>query len=531
MTIPEYITEQLVNSGVKYVFGIPGGPSIPYLEAFRSGGIEFILASHEGAAAVMADVSARLDGVPGVCHATFGPGAVNLASGAGLSSLDRTPSIFLTSELPESLRNRTVQMNIDHQALYGPLTKKTFRITPDNVCEVMESALRICNEENPGPVHIGLPADLAGIEVSILPKEEMMPPEPVIENDLTALIAILEKSRRPLLAIGLTSARLGMKRKILELLANCPMPVVLTPMAKGLVPEDHPCYAGVLFHALSDYLEDIYEKSDLVIGLGYDPVEYNYESWMPPVPLVHFNTTETDIPSDIEAYKYTGNPAEWFSLLKNLNPGSMIFESGTVKGIRDEMKSVFAGFLSHFGPVAALSILRAELPAETIVTADVGSHLHLIGQFWETPSTDKLLITNGWSSMGFGIPAAISAQLTRPGSKVVCITGDGGFLMSAGEIMTARRYGLPVKIVVFSDGELNLIRLKQSWKDLNPYGTSLYSGDLFDSGSFLGVKVLNASSGIEMKKAIGTALGTDEPIIINAIIDPEDYKWLVVKQK
>jgi acetolactate synthase I/II/III large subunit len=302
-------------------------------------------------------------------------------------------------------------------------------------------------------------------------------------------------------------------------------------MAKGLVPEDHPCYAGVLFHALSDYLDDIYEKTDLVIGLGYDPVEYNYESWMPDVPLVHFDTRVTDMPPGREIYQFAGEPSEWFHLLTNLNSGSLIFESGILTGIRDEMNSVFNGFLSHFGPVSALKALKEELPYDSIITADVGSHLHLIGQYWKTPSPNKLIMTNGWSSMGFGIPAALAAQLIRPETTVVCITGDGGFLMTAGEIMTARRYNLPVIIVVMSDGELNLIKIKQSWKDLPPYGTHLYSGDLFNSDTFLGVSVLTVDSADKMKKAVNIALSLDKPVIINAIIDPEDYKWLIVKQK
>jgi acetolactate synthase-1/2/3 large subunit len=530
MKIPDYIAEQLANSGVKYVFGIPGGPSIPYLEAFRLAGLEFILTSHEGAAAVMADVTARLTGVPGVCHATFGPGAANIVSGTGLSLLDRSPMIVLTSEMPDALLGRTVQMNINHQELFRAVTKMSYRLTADNVPEVIDSALRICNEENPGPVHIGLPSDITSVEVSAIHDPLPATPESQNENDISRLIEVLEKSRRPLLAIGLTAARFGLKRKINDLLSNCPMPVVLTPMAKGLVSEDHPCYAGVLFHALSDYMEDIYAKSDLIIGLGYDPVEYNYESWMPDVPLIHFNTTDTDMPEGIEVVKYTGAPADWFPLLRNLNPGSLILEAGTLKGIRDEMSSVFEGFMSHFGPVAALNILREELPQDAILTADVGSHLHLIGQFWRAPSPDKLIMTNGWSSMGFGIPAALSAQLNRPGSTVACVTGDGGFLMAAGEIMTARRYGLPVKIVVFSDGELNLIKVKQSWKDLPAYGTLLYQDDLFGSDIFLGIKVLRADSFDSMRKATIEALSINEPVIINAVIDPEDYKWLIVRR-
>ena len=133
--------------------------------------------------------------------------------------------------------------------------------------------------------------------------------------------------------------------------------------------------------------------------------------------------------------------------------------------------------------------------------------------------------------MGFGIPAAISAQLVMPGSTVVCITGDGGFLMMAGELVTAKRLNLPIITVVFSDGELNLIKIKQSWKELQPYGTQIYSGDLFGSGIFLGIKVITADSEDKMRKAVNSALSLDEPVIINAIIDPEDYNWLIVRQK
>ena len=529
MTIAEYIAEQLVNYGVKYVFGIPGGPSIPYMEAFRNAGIEFILTSHESAAGVMADVSARMTGVPGVCHGTFGPGAVNLASGTGLAFLDRSPVLALTTEVPDSLLGRTVQMNINHQELFRAVTKKTFRLSPENAEQVLNEAMMITGNEYPGPVHIGLPSDIALKEIipaGKIPAAE----EPVYENNVSEIIGILEKSRRPLLAIGLTSARLGIKRLINDFLSGFPMPVVVTPMAKGIISEDHPCYSGVLFHALSDYLEDIYQKTDLVIGLGYDPVEYNYESWMPDVPLVHFDTKITDMPENISYKSYAGLPSEWFSILRNLNQGGIITETLTLKGIRDEMQSVFNGFMSHFGPVAALRILREELPSDAYVTADVGSHLHLLGQFWRTPSAERLVMTNGWSSMGFGIPAANAVSLNNPGSTVACITGDGGFLMSAGEIMTARRYNLPVKVVVFSDGELNLIKLKQGWKDILPYGTTLYDGDLFGAETFLGVKVLTARSEQELRDAIRLSLITDAPVIINAVIDPEDYKWLVVKK-
>jgi acetolactate synthase I/II/III large subunit len=174
--------------------------------------------------------------------------------------------------------------------------------------------------------------------------------------------------------------------------------------------------------------------------------------------------------------------------------------------------------------------LQEELPENVILTADVGSHLHLAGQFWKTKGISRFLMTNGWSGMGFGIPAALAAQLYLPDATVVCITGDGGFLMMAGELITARRYNLPIITVVFSDGELNLIKIKQSWKNLPPYGTILYQGDLFESDRFFGIRVIQATSHDTMRSAVIDALSVNEPVIINAVIDPEDYSWLIVKR-
>jgi acetolactate synthase-1/2/3 large subunit len=531
MTIAEFIADQLAGAGVRYLFGIPGGPSIPYLEAFKSAGIEFILTSNESAAATMADVTARLTGIPGVCHATFGPGATNISTGTGEALLDRSPILVFTSEVSDSMLHRTTQMNIDHQKLFDPLTKKSFRLNQWNAREVINYALQICNEEYPGPVHIGLPSDIADIEIYGSDIQIKGQDSGEYPNDIAAAVDLLENTRHPLIAVGLTAARFELGKRLINFLDDFRIPVVVTPMAKGLIPENHQCYAGVLFHALSDYIEDIYEKTDLIIGIGYDPVEYNYESWAPDVPVLHFNTVETDMPEGRKVVQYVGEPYNWFSLLKNINSGALVFDRSAIIGIRNEMDSVFNGFLGHFGPVTVLKILKEELPSDTIITADVGSHLHLLGQYWKTPSPDKFIITNGWSSMGFGIPAALAAQLSRPESTVVCITGDGGFLMMAGELVTARRYKLPVIIVIFSDGELNLIKIKQSWKELQPYGTTLYSGDLFGSDSFLGVKVITADSEEKLKKAINNALSLDEPVIINAIIDPEDYKWLIVRPK
>ena len=527
MTLAEYIADQLYKSGVRYIFGIPGGASVPYLKAFRSAGIEFILTSGEAAAAIMADVSARLTGIPGVCHATMGPGAVNLASGLGGALLDRSPVIAFTNEPDESMINRTSQMNIDQHVLFRPVTKASLRAGTSSAEEILSRAFGLCREEYPGPVHISLPAGIADTGADGLHDISWENSTSTSSDDTGRIISLLRESRRPLIAAGLTAFRHGAGKKLMNFLEQYKVPVIVTPMAKGLIPEEHPSFAGVLFHSLSDYLKEIYSRTDLVIGLGYDQVEYNYESWIPDVPLVHFDTRETDLPEKGIVERFTGTPDEWFSIMHNLNPGALIFEKTVVGGIRNEMAAVFNGFKNHFGPVTAQGILMEELPSDTIVTVDVGSHLHLAGQYWKIRGKGKLLMTNGWSAMGFGIPAAIAAQIHNPDNRVVCITGDGGFLMMAGELMVARRLNLPVIIIVFSDGELNLIRLRQTRLGLAPDGTLLYSGDLFDSDIFLGIKVIHAGSSDEMTRAVREALKLNEPVIINAAIDPEDYGWLV----
>jgi acetolactate synthase-1/2/3 large subunit len=417
-------------------------------------------------------------------------------------------------------------MNIDHQALFRAVTKATFRLSAGNAREVINESLMTAKQEYPGPVHIGLPSDLAGRSVADNPETVSTAARPRQGHFDERVRVLLASSRRPLIAAGLTAARTGVGEALGRFLATCKVPVVLTPMAKGLLPDGHPCYAGVLFHALSDKLKRLTQEADLIIGLGYDPVEYNYESWLPKVPLVHFDTREADmLPAG--AMQVIAEQDRWFELLASLasSPDMISLADEVHEEIAKELNTAARGFT----PVTALSLLQDILPGDTIVTADVGSHLHLLGQMWNVKGNGRLIMTNGWSSMGFGLPAAIASALEYKDRPVVCVTGDGGILMNAGEIITGRRLGLKIIIVVLADGELNLIRLKESWKKIKPYGTELYKGSLFGSGKFLGADVLQASDSRSMRSAIRRALLSDKSVIIEAAVDPAVYSDLIVK--
>ena len=524
--IEDYLALQLKKAGVKRFFGIPGGPSIPWMEAFRKAGIEFVLATHESSAAMMADVTARLTGVPGVCHATFGPGAVNLASGVGGALLDRSPVLALTTEMPDAWLGRTAQMNIDHQALFRPLTKATYRLNAGNAAEVISRSLDLAREEYPGPVHIGLPSDLAGSEVSTgKVTEARAQSHNMGESNASRAGVLISSARRPLIAAGLTAMRSGAGRALVRFLEEHGVPVVVTPMAKGIIPSDHSSYTGVLFHSLCNRLEKLIRSADLVIGLGYDPVEYNYESWLPDIPVVHFDTK----PSDLRikgAIECISAPEEWFRILSPLRGSEEMMSLGAAarKDIHDGLYREERGF----SPVNAISVLREMLPPESNVTADVGSHLHLLGQMWDL-QRGRLIMTNGWSSMGFGLPAAVAVALNGGAAPVVCVTGDGGLLMNAGEIITSRRLGLKIIVVVLTDGELNLIKVKQSWKNVDPYGIQVCSGPLFGAERFLGIDVMRATDAAGMRSALGSALRSGRSVIIEAAVDPSRYNDLIVK--
>ena len=532
-TIAQQLIKSLKAQGVKYVFGIPGGPSIPYMEAMRNNDMEFVLVSNEQSAAIMADVCGRLTGIPGVCHATFGPGATNLATGVGGALLDRSPLIAMTTEVKDADLGRRVQMNIDHQALYKPITKWTTRLSGSNFAETMAAAFRIAAAEVPGPVHIGLPANIDGEIpdgdglVGPVEKERISAP---VAADLERAATLIRGAKKPILAIGLTVARQGLHPALRQFIDQNQIPVLLTPMAKGVIEPTHPWYAGVLFHALSDLVAPIYRQADLVIGIGYDSIEFNYESWMPCVPLLHIDTRPADIPLGYDvAGEVVGDLAQSIEYLVSLSLPEFNWQLEEVKANTALVYESLTLKTGTFNPADAIRVLQEEVPAEYILTGDVGAHLHLLGQLWKTSEPNRLIMTNGWSAMGFGVPAAIGAKLCRPDSMVVCITGDGGFLMNCGELMTARRLGLHVVFIVLCDRSLSLIEVKQSWKQVPLYGTELYEGDYFSADRFLGVPVLTAHDEAEMREALQTGFAAKGPVIIEAVVDGSVYEKLITR--
>lgn len=534
-TVAQVVVDTLKEIGVRHVFGVPSGAMLDYMEAIRTtGGIDFMLTSHESGAGFMATVCGQLSGVPGVCFGTFGPGATNLATGVGCAYLDRSPVIAFTDEMPDDKLHRTAQMNIDHQALFAPITKLTFRLDPSAVRENILHAAGVAMSARQGPVHIGLPVGTASMRTSQARNMELAiksPPTPSSKL-LDEMQRLFRAAEKPVLVAGLGAVRAGVQDQLLAIAEKFHLPVILTPMAKGMVPERHPSYAGVLFHALSDHVGITHQQSDLVISIGYDPVEFNYEDWMPPVPLVSIDTQAADIDRDEYqvACEIIGEIAPALDRLASMEAGRKAWDMEALAQRRNNMFSMMKSKANTFGPCAALEVLREVLPEAGIMTCDVGAHTHLIGQKWPTPATGKQLMTNGWSAMGFGIPAAIAAKICKPDVPDCAVVGDGGFLMTAGELAVAARGKLPVVFVLFTDIDLSLIRIKQEKKGMPHYGTSIRASGAMGSDNIFGVHVVQADDSDTFRSALQKAFHAEGPTIVEAFVDGREYDALVLRK-
>ena len=524
------------DMGVRHIFGVPSGGWVDYMEAIRTtDGIDFILASHEGGAGFMADICGRLTGVPGVCFGTFGPGATNLATGVGGATLDRSPMIALTDEMPAPLRGRTVQMGIDHQALFAPLTKATMRIEADSAVDTLGRAARIALSGRPGAVHVGLPQGMSAVAVEPAAIGAIAAdpvPEPAAA-DIDALVAAFAAAQKPVLAIGLGAVHAKVQDRLVALAERFGLPVLLTPMAKGMIGEDHPNYAGVLFHALSDTVGKTHAEADLVVAVGYDPIEFNYESWMKDgLALASIDIAPADIDRDTHPVvaEAVGAIAPAVDALLALPVAAKGWDLAALADRKAAMFAKLAGGDGRFGPRAALDVLRDVLPDDGIMTCDVGAHTHLIGQQWRTPKPGTQIMTNGWSAMGFGLPAAIAAKLCRPDTPVCCVLGDGGFLMTVGELATAAREKLPLVIVVFTDNDLALIRIKQEKKQNPIYGTPVRAEGTIGGPSLFGVPVTVARDPAEFRAALEAGFAADGPVIVEALLDSREYDELVLRK-
>jgi acetolactate synthase I/II/III large subunit len=549
MNTADLIVAILRAAGIQRGFGVPSGNVLPLMEAMREGGIDFILTAHEGSAGFAADVTARMTGVPGLCIATLGPGATNLATGVGCAYLDRSPLIAITCTLNEAQLGRRMQMWIDHETLFKPITKASFRLRRGEIAATLEKALRIAISEPPGPVHLDLPEDVA-----LAAAQESVPVDSIAgadardaarsgpsdrsDNTIDRAATLLRNAKRPVLVIGANAMRLPQPEFLRALVERHGIPFATTTMAKGLMDETHPLSIGCIERARRQLQRAfIREHADLIVGLGYDTVEVEYEAWIGDVPLLHVDVERADVDSSVRlVHEVVGPLAQSIPALAGLDPIPNAWtrqagDDGVHIAEVDAHRFAFQRSLrpagDRFSPHEAIDVVRRVLPHQGVLAFDVGAHTHQIASQWTAYGPRTFLITNGWSSMGFGLPAAIAAKLARPDLPVVCIVGDGCFQMTCGELAVAKRERLAIPFVVLDDGWLSLIKVKQERRSLPYYGTALPAETRQPPAHYFGVPVMTGENAADLEHALVSALAMDGPNVIHIGVDPAHYSETV----
>lgn len=525
----DLIALTLEAAGVKWVFGVPSGPVLPLIDALERTSVRYVLTASETSAGFMASAVGSLTGTPGVCLSTLGPGATNMSTGVGCAWLDCAPLIAITCNVPTPWLERRIQMRIDHHALFTPITKATLPLRHGDVAKRLAEALAIATAEPPGPVHLDLPEDVGNAEA---PSEAaktlndwapLTPPGADPSAAISAVEAALAASRRPVVMTGLGFTRSGAADALLAFVERQGIPFISTMHGKGWLPESHSNWAGVLGRARRTNVQRFINGADLVIAVGYDPVEINYEEWVGSLPVVHVANEAADVDGSVNAVfnEATDMDAAVRGIAGLTSAGNdwSVEEWATHRAqLDDDLRPVTASLSAH----RALDELRAKMPPDGILVYDVGAHTHQIATQWRTDLPNTCLSTNGWSSMGYGIPGAIAAKLANPDRRVVGVVGDGCFQMTAGELTVMRRLGLPLPIVVLNDGWLALIKLKQQGKSFGVDGSFLGEPPSTPP-EYFGVPARAVRDEAELREALDWGMSLDGPSVIEAFIDPDSY--------
>jgi acetolactate synthase I/II/III large subunit len=527
MNNADLIVATLKAAGIRRGFGIPSGNVLPLMEAMRKGGLDFVLTAHEGSAGFAADVTGRLTGAPGLCLATLGPGATNLATGVGNAWLDRSPMIAITCNLNTDQLGRRIQMWIDHHALFRPITKATLQLEPGQIGETVSEAMRIAISEPKGPVHLDLPEDVA-----LAATNEPLPPTarptkiaPPADAAIKRAGEVLVAAKRPIAVIGASAMRLNDLTLLRKVIERHNLAFATTTMAKGLIDEDHPRSLGCIERACRQIQRRLLRSADLILGLGYDTVEVEYEAWIGGVPLLQIDIEPVDIAPAVNlVHQVTGDLDAALARLLALPGATNTWSAQALADHRRAFQAALRPSATSFTAHEAIDAVRRALPRDGVLAFDVGAHTHQIASQWAAHAPKSFLITNGWSSMGFGLPAAIAAKLARPDLPVVCLIGDGCFQMTCGEVATAKRLGLTLPIVVLDDRWLALIKVKQIRRQLPLYGTELQQEDYrAPPAHYFGVPAVGVDSAEALEAAVKTALAGGGPTVIEAVVDAEHY--------
>jgi len=525
----------LQEHGVKHVFGYPGGAIMPIYDALYDSEVEHYLCRHEQGAAFAAVGYARASDKVGVCMATSGPGATNLITGLADALADSIPIVAITGQVPTAAMGSDAFQEIDVFGLSLACTKHSFQVTDINdLAGVLHQAFAIALEGRQGPVLVDIPKDIQMAEIncslddlSQLPNKVKLPPV-----DVTQAITLLSQAKQPILYVG---GGVGMANAIDELREFCDktgMPCVSTLKGLGAIDPENENYLGMLGMHGTKASNLAVQESDLLVVVGArfdDRVTGKLDEFAPNAKVIHFDIDTAEINKRRKA-----DSAILGDLKINLPALAIPLSIADWQKQCQQSKTESAWRYDHPGEniyaPAVLKEISDTMPKNSCVTTDVGQHQMWAAQHMLFNDPSDFLTSGGMGTMGFGLPAAIGAQVSRPSDCVIAVTGDGSFMMNIQELGTIKRFSLPVKILLIDNAKLGMVR---QWQDLFFKGR-LSETDLSDNPDFImlansfDIKAKEINKKHEVTAAIAEMLDHDGPYLLQIKIDAEDNVWPLV---
>jgi acetolactate synthase-1/2/3 large subunit len=543
-TAASLIVECLEAEGCRWVFSVPGEETMAVLDALsRSTSIRHVTTRHEQGAAFMADVHGRLTGRVAVAMATLGPGATNLLTGIADAYLDRAPMVALTGQASSDKLHKEAHQVVDIVRMFETVTKWNTRIERvDAVPEVVRKAFRVAMLEKPGPTHIELPENLASMAPesgdAIVPLEpgHAYFPQPTDEA-IAHAAGLLAASHRPIVLAGNGVLRRGAATELRDFARGLHVPVAVTFMGKGAIDDrSHLSLMAVGLQA-RDHVLSGFDRADLVVSVGYDPVEYAPSLWNPARAhrIVHIDTQPAEVDAAYRpVVELIGDiDGTLRRLLAATQPHGIGGRSATERhearellvhaDLRTELLADLHAYEADDGwpikPQRAIADLRRALGPSDIVVSDVGAHKIWVARLYQAYEPNTVIISNGFAAMGISLPGAIAAKLVHPDRRVVALCGDGGFLMNSQELETARRIGANVTVVVWRDDGYGLIDWKQRNEFGRPFGVAFDNPDFVDYARSFGIAGFRPSSTADLYPTLMRALEVDGPSLVEVPID------------
>ncbi len=536
----DLIVDSLINHDVKYVFGIPGAKIDRVFDTLEDKGPELIVARHEQNATFMAQAVGRITGEPGVVIATSGPGISNLATGLVTATDEGDAVLAIGGQVKRGDLLKRAHQSMNNVAMLEPITKYSAEVhDPNTLSETVANAYRLAKSSKPGASFISIPQDVTDSPVSVKAIKPLSAPKLGSASvlDINYLAQAINNAVLPVLLLGNGASSEGVTAAVRRLLDAVKLPVVETFQGAGIVSrelEDETFFGrvGLFRNQPGDML---LKRADLVIAIGYDPIEYEARNWNAEISarIIVIDVEQSEIDTYFQPEReLIGDMAHTLDLLLPAIKGYELPEGSKeyLKGLRNNIENVSdvkfdrdsAHGLVH--PLDLIDVLQENTTDDMTVTVDVGSHYIWMARYFKSYEARHLLFSNGMQTLGVALPWAISAALLRPNTKVISVSGDGGFLFSAQELETAVRLHLPIVHIIWNDGKYNMVEFQEEMKYGRSSGVDFGPVDFVKYAESFGAKGYRVDSKDSFEETLKQALIDAEngPVLIDVPIDYKD---------